>query len=104
MKPARRGRLVMTAYWQHTSLGFRLRVRPSRYGRAHAATVPEVALRQAVKAAAPTPLSLSPRIRHSLLSQLRCHAVFATHKPSWNVETWRPDVGYLKTVLAACNP
>jgi hypothetical protein len=102
--PVIRGRLVTTANWQQTAQGFRLRVQPSRYGRASAAAAPSVALRQALSAAAPTPLTLSPTMRHSLLSQLHCHAVFASQKPRWDLESWRPDVGYLKTVLAACNP
>lgn len=104
VKPPIRGRLVTTASWQHTGQGFRLRVQPSRYGRAHAAAAPSTALRQALHAAAPAPLTLSPTIRHSLLSQLHCHAVFAAQKPRWDLESWRPDVGYVKTVLAACNP
>ncbi|WP_165368025.1 DUF2599 domain-containing protein [Phytoactinopolyspora endophytica] len=40
--------------------------------------------------------------------QFRCHVEFAriaeVDKPSWNLELWRPDVGYLATVLASCNP
>jgi Protein of unknown function (DUF2599) len=43
-------------------------------------------------------------MRHSLRNQLRCHAVFVPDKPTWDLESWRPDVGYAKTVLAECNP
>ncbi|SHJ95650.1 Protein of unknown function [Tessaracoccus bendigoensis DSM 12906] len=28
----------------------------------------------------------------------------ARTKPTWNVDSWRPDVGYAKTLLAQCNP
>ena len=36
--------------------------------------------------------------------QLVCHAVGAPDKATWNLEPWRPDIGVLKTMLAACNP
>jgi hypothetical protein len=44
----------------------------------------------------------------NMRDQFRCHVEFARiaepDKPSWNLELWRPDVGYLATVLAQCNP
>jgi hypothetical protein len=37
--------------------------------------------------------------------QLVCHWANAGYlKVPWNVDSWRPDVGYPATVLAACNP
>ncbi|MGY0498867.1 DUF2599 domain-containing protein [Nocardia sp. FBN12] len=40
--------------------------------------------------------------------QFLCHWVWARmvapDKPSWNLEPWRPDVGYQATVSANCNP
>lgn len=40
--------------------------------------------------------------------QFLCHWVWARmvapDKPSWNLEPWRPDVGYQATVAANCNP
>ncbi|MGW6726098.1 DUF2599 domain-containing protein [Nocardia sp. NPDC055029] len=40
--------------------------------------------------------------------QFLCHWVWARmvapDKPSWNLEPWRPDVGYSATVSANCNP
>ena len=40
--------------------------------------------------------------------QFRCHwewaRLIARDKPSWNLEPWRPAVGYAATVDAACNP
>jgi hypothetical protein len=103
-RPVLDRKLVATASWMQTSQGFRLRVRPTLYGRNHASQGPDVALREAIVAARPTPLTLSSSIRRSLLNQLRCHAVFAAAKPTWDLETWRPDVGFTKTVLAECNP
>lgn len=92
------------AEWLHPPEGYRLTVRPSRYGRLHAAADPSRALREALHAARPTPLQLTAHQHDSLLNQLRCHAVFAGLKPRWNLETWRPDVGYAATVAALCNP
>ncbi|MBV4552358.1 DUF2599 domain-containing protein [Pseudomonas sp. SWRI102] len=40
---------------------------------------------------------------HGLRHQLICHVVTARDKPQWNLEPWRPDVGYSLTVAAGCN-
>lgn len=43
--------------------------------------------------------------RQNLWDQLVCHAYNVPfNKGTWNLETWRPNVGYTATVLAACNP
>jgi hypothetical protein len=81
-----------------------LHVVPTLYGRNHAYGAPTLALAQVLRLARPAPLRLTGMIRGSLLSQFRCHAAFALHKPRWNLEAWRPDVGYTRTVLAECNP
>ncbi|MEV0354592.1 DUF2599 domain-containing protein [Nocardia sp. NPDC050697] len=43
-----------------------------------------------------------------MYDQFRCHWVWARlaapTKPSWNLEPWRPAVGYDAVVQAACNP
>lgn len=39
-----------------------------------------------------------------LRDQFVCHAYFAPRKPVWHIEPWRPEIGYLATVAAACNP
>lgn len=96
--------LVRSARWTRTPQGYRLHVRPSRVGRQVAATHVARALAQSLRAGRPTPLSLSREVRGSLSNQLKCHAVFAPRKPLWNLEAWRPDVGYADTVLHACNP
>lgn len=36
--------------------------------------------------------------------QLGCHALGAPDKASWNLEPWRPDVGFVATLTARCNP
>ncbi|MCX7537857.1 DUF2599 domain-containing protein [Corynebacterium sp. P5875] len=41
---------------------------------------------------------------NSMKNQLSCHVSNAPGKDPWNLESWRPDVGYSATVQAACNP
>ena len=48
-----------------------------------------------------TPAHLHGQNMHD---QLSCHVSNAGFKDPWNLESWRPDVGYNKTVLARCNP
>jgi hypothetical protein len=39
-----------------------------------------------------------------MINQLTCHLYAAREKPEWNLEPWRPYVGYSKTLAAGCNP
>lgn len=43
-----------------------------------------------------------------MYDQFQCHWQWARlvspNKPSWNLEPWRPAVGYDATVQALCNP
>ena len=42
---------------------------------------------------------------NAMHDQLVCHWVSAGYwKVPWNLDSWRPDVGYPATVLALCNP
>lgn len=36
--------------------------------------------------------------------QYICHQQFAFFKSEWNLDEWRPNVGYARTVAAKCNP
>jgi hypothetical protein len=44
----------------------------------------------------------------SMENQYICHqqfvAIRSPRKPTWDLDEWRPDVGYPKTVAAQCNP
>lgn len=40
----------------------------------------------------------------TMWDQFRCHVQFAPRKAQWYLEANRPAVGYLRTVLAGCNP
>ena len=39
-----------------------------------------------------------------LKDQYLCHYNYTQNKSPWNIEPWRPNVGYNKTVAASCNP
>lgn len=39
-----------------------------------------------------------------LLDQYNCHFHYAKRKDYWNLEHWRPNVGYWSTASKACNP
>ena len=45
---------------------------------------------------------------NGMRDQLICHqqivAIKDPGKATWNIDEWRPDVGYLQTVNASCNP
>ncbi|MFF4509297.1 DUF2599 domain-containing protein [Streptomyces sp. NPDC001401] len=44
----------------------------------------------------------------SMRNQYICHqqfvAIYSPNKPTWNLDEWRPDVGYWETVNQKCNP
>lgn len=40
----------------------------------------------------------------SMRNQFSCHLAIARHKPEWNLEPYRKDVGYKATQAANCNP
>ena len=44
------------------------------------------------------------RNAQGMLEQYQCHVNFAANKNPWNLEPWRPSVGYANTITAACNP
>jgi hypothetical protein len=95
--------LVSQARWVHYPEGWRLEVTPSIYGRNHSPEAVRETLAEALQLA-PPPLHLTHTMRRSLYNQLACHADFAPRKPLWDLESWRPNVGYYRTVEALCNP
>ncbi|MGW4364304.1 DUF2599 domain-containing protein [Nocardia takedensis] len=46
----------------------------------------------------------TPGMRDQFLCHWEWARLVAPNKPSWNLEPWRPDVGYQATVQASCNP
>jgi hypothetical protein len=41
---------------------------------------------------------------NSMFNQYRCHVDIAPLKDRWNLEEFRPNVGYIRTLAALCNP
>lgn len=73
-------------------------VRPTRAGRLALGGDLDVAFEQAVKLGLPR--------QESLRHQFMCHplSVIARAKSTWDLESWRPEVGQLRTMLAGCDP
>lgn len=73
-------------------------VRPTRAGRLAGRPQLDTAWRQAVSRGVPD--------RANLRQQFLCHplSLVARAKPTWDLEAWRPAVGGVRTMLAACNP
>lgn len=88
--------------WTENADGARLLVHPTRAGRD--TTFPGADLRAWREVVRADPAADTP----GMWDQFRCHwdwaRLIAPEKPSWNLEPWRPPVGYDATVDAACNP
>lgn len=78
--------------------GLVYQVRPTRAGRAASRDELDIAWKQAVRKGVPD--------RRGLRQQFLCHplSVVARTKPTWDLETYRPTVGLVRTMLAGCNP
>lgn len=88
--------------WTRNADGARLVVHPTAAGRA--TTFPGADLRAWTEIRAADGTADTP----GMWDQFRCHwdwaRLVAPDKPTWNLEPWRPPVGYDATVGAACNP
>jgi hypothetical protein len=94
--------LIDHVQWGSTDQGRQLRVYPTAAGRADTSASGIDQAWSEILAAAPD--ANTPGMH----DQFECHWVFARivdpTKTSWNLEPWRPDVGYQATVAARCNP
>ncbi|MBF6347790.1 DUF2599 domain-containing protein [Nocardia flavorosea] len=94
--------LIDRLAWTSTVDGPRLVVHPTRAGRD--TTFPGAADRAWREINTLDPAADTP----GMWDQFRCHwewaRLIAPDKPTWNLEPWRPPVGYDATVGAACNP
>ncbi len=93
--------LIDHVLWTKNSQGAQLQVFPTAAGRAAPADDSDRAWAE-VLADAPTAGTAG------MHDQFQCHWTFARliapTKPSWDLEPWRPAVGYAATVAASCNP
>ncbi|MEV0366692.1 DUF2599 domain-containing protein [Nocardia fusca] len=94
--------LIDRLEWTENADGPRLMVHPTRAGRD--TTYPGSDLRAWQEIRTADPAADTP----GMWDQFRCHwewaRLIAPDKPTWNLEPWRPPVGYDATVDAACNP
>ncbi|MEU4311649.1 DUF2599 domain-containing protein [Nocardia sp. NPDC024068] len=94
--------LIERLEWTSNADGTRLMVHPTRAGRD--TTFPGSDARAWQEVVRSDPAADTP----GMWNQFRCHwdwaRLIAPEKPSWNLEPWRPPVGYDATVDAACNP
>ncbi len=94
--------LIDHVRWTSNSRGRALHVYPTEAGRTTNGTPARAAAWQEVIRASPEADTASLR------DQFNCHWDFARivdpHKTSWDLEAWRPDVGYASVVAAQCNP
>lgn len=89
---------LVNAWWN----GQTLTIIPNWWGRNLAQADAKRLLNDAMNKAGWRALSGSQY--NSMLNQLKCHAYFADSKYQWNLDAWRPDVGFWSTVRAYCNP
>ncbi|WP_129590736.1 DUF2599 domain-containing protein [Sanguibacter massiliensis] len=91
-------RAVESATWADDVEGGRsLQVDPTTFGRSGSAAALEAVRAELVES---EPDAGTTVMDH----QLRCHALGAPGKETWNLEPWRPEVDYLAYLLARCNP
>ncbi|MFF3228490.1 DUF2599 domain-containing protein [Nocardia suismassiliense] len=94
--------LIDHVAWTETVDGSRLRVYPTTAGRQ--TTFPGTDERAWQEVLTESPDADTPGMR----DQFICHWIWARlvepNKTSWNLEPWRPAVGYQATVDARCNP
>ncbi|MFE4466681.1 DUF2599 domain-containing protein [Oerskovia sp. NPDC056781] len=88
---------VRSATWGDREGGRSLAVDPTPWARQSGIVGEATAWAQLV---ASEPEAASTTMR----DQFDCHALGATDKKTWNLEPWRPDVGFLATAAARCNP
>ena len=88
---------VRSATWGEREGGRSLAVDPTPWAR-QSGIVGEATVWAQLVASEPEAASRTMR------DQLDCHTLGANDKTTWNLEPWRPDVGFLATAAARCNP
>ncbi|WP_253787639.1 DUF2599 domain-containing protein [Nocardia amikacinitolerans] len=94
--------LVDHVEWTENMDGRRLLVFPSEAGRR--TTYPGSDERAWQEVLAHSPAADAPGMRDQFICHWDWARLVQPNKPSWNLEPWRPAVGYPATVQASCNP
>ncbi len=94
--------LVDHVEWTESVDGPRLLVYPTTAGRRTTSAGNEERAWQEVLAHSPD--AETPGMRDQFVCHWDWARLVQPNKPSWNLEPWRPAVGYQGTVAASCNP
>lgn len=94
--------LVDHVEWTENVDGPRLLVFPSEAGRR--TTYPGSDERAWQEVLVQSPAADAPGMRDQFVCHWDWARLVQPNKPSWNLEPWRPAVGYPETVQASCNP
>jgi hypothetical protein len=99
--------MIKSAAWEHHTEGWTLKVTPTGWARFNAGGyLPGVAGWNELYAKYRN-RGLNTNL-DGMRDQFICHqqvvALRAPNKPTWNLDEWRPNVSYLQTVNASCNP
>lgn len=91
-------RFIATVEPEPVPEGVVYHVHPTRAGRLALGDDLDVAFDQAVALGLPE--------HNSIRYQFMCHplSVIGRAKSTWDLESWRPDVGQVRTMLAGCDP
>jgi hypothetical protein len=97
--------MIQSASWEHHQQGWTLRVTPTTWARANFGnpTAGDAGWAELYSKYKDKGRGIHTNI-NGMKDQFRCHVGFAFNKPTWDLDEWRPDVGYVKTVAARCNP
>lgn len=94
--------LIDRTEWTDAVDGRRLLVYPTDAGRKD--TFPTAGERAWQEVLTDSPDADTPGMRDQFICHWEWARLVAPDKPSWNLEPWRPAVGYQATVNAMCNP
>lgn len=99
--------LISSASWVHHTEGWTLQVTPTTWARANAGSYLVGTYDWSELYSKYKNSGLNTNL-NGMRDQLICHqqivAVRAPGKATWNLDEWRPDVGYIQTVNSSCNP
>ncbi|MEU0539803.1 DUF2599 domain-containing protein [Nocardia sp. NPDC005978] len=94
--------LIERTEWTEAIDGTRLLVFPTQAGRKD--TFPTAGERAWQEVLGLSPDADTPGMRDQFICHWEWARVVAPNKTSWNLEPWRPAVGYQETVNTLCNP
>ncbi|WP_067820892.1 DUF2599 domain-containing protein [Nocardia inohanensis] len=94
--------LIDHTEWTEAVDGSRLLVYPTQAGRAD--VYPTAGERAWQEVLSQSPEADTPGMRDQFICHWEWARVVQPNKTSWNLEPWRPAVGYQATVNALCNP